>query len=269
MLKFINVDFSYPNRSRILEGISLEVESGEKVAIMGGNGAGKSTLAQLMAGLLPANSGTITLDGTSVYQLKRDGDLPKRIQIVFQNPDDQIINYDVEREIAFGLENLAVPRREMVERVDKILEEFGLTAHRHRSPNSLSGGEKQKLCLASAMVMSPDYLILDEPTSYLDSKSQMEILWKILNRKDMAIILITADLADALLCDRVLILKDGKIAFDGKSSNLLNESLQEYGMELSPRFRLIEQLKNDGVAIDFSDGISVERLIEKLVCLRE
>ncbi|OPX32428.1 MAG: hypothetical protein B1H40_02580 [Candidatus Latescibacteria bacterium 4484_181] len=158
-----------------LEDIDLEIEEGESVAIMGANGSGKTTLARCINGLLLPSSGEVTVDGLCTYRSEHIPAIRRRVGMVFQNPDNQIVATTVEREIAFGLENIGIPPARMRQRVTQALRRFELEQYRHHPPHRLSGGEKQRLAIASVLAMEPKYLILDEPTSLLDPRGRREV----------------------------------------------------------------------------------------------
>jgi energy-coupling factor transport system ATP-binding protein len=217
MIVLDRLTYSNHGETPVLREISLAVGSGSHVAVMGPNGSGKSTLALLVKGLYLPTGGTITVDGFSAAADEHSRfEVMKRVGIVFQNPDDTIIGTTVERELAFGLENLGVPDAEMRERVNEALDRFDLSRHRHTSPDHLSGGERQRLALAAVMVMRPAYLILDEPTSLLDPSGADRIrsLIRDAARNGATVIHITQSAAEALDADRVIVLMDGAVARD-------------------------------------------------------
>ncbi len=226
MIKAQNLTFAYPGRPPVLEQIDLEILSGSNVAILGPNGSGKSTLALLIKGLLSPLSGTVTVDGIEAVDDVSHFEVMKRVGLVFQNPDNTIVTTTVETELAFGLENLGIPREEMIARVDETLHRFDLQRYRHTNPTNLSGGEKQRLALASVMIMRPIYLILDEPTSHLDPLGQKTLLDAVSTAVDSGstVIHITPFSYDALLADRVIVLNGSGICADGTPEEILSSS---------------------------------------------
>ena len=210
MISIKGVSFSYSD-APVLEGLNLEIGEGERVALMGHNGCGKSTLAMLIKGLIIPNEGSIHIDDLPVSEAP-----PGKVGIVFQNPEDQIAAATVEREVAFGLENIGLPREQMLARVDESLKRFGLGAYKRHPSHLLSGGQLQKLALAAAFAMRPDYLILDESTSMLDPKSRLEFM-SALNSlpPKTGIIFITQFPREALNFERLIVMSAGRIIFDG------------------------------------------------------
>ena len=216
MITTTDLTFSYPGKPPVLRGISLEITTGSHIALMGKNGTGKSTLALLLKGLLVPTSGTAVIDGFETSDDRTRREIVKRVGLVFQNPDNTMVATTVERELAFGLENMGVPQSEMRERVEEALHRFNLKRYCHTNPAHLSGGEKQCLALAAVMIMRPEHLILDEPTSLLDPWSRDSIL-DLIHRtaqEGMTVIHITQFIPEALTADRVLILDESGICAD-------------------------------------------------------
>ncbi len=222
MIETERLSFRYPDGRTVLDDITLTIEPGAHVALMGANGSGKTTLALILKGLLRPTAGRVAVDGvTGADETSRFG-IMRRVGMVFQNPDDAIVATTVERELAFGLENLNIPQAEMERRIGHTLERFGLSEHRHGNPCHLSGGEKQRLALAAVMIMEPSHLVLDEPTSLLDPWSRGPILDHIHDTagRGAAVIHITQFADEARTADRVLILEGGRIAFDGPPGDM-------------------------------------------------
>ena len=254
MIKIDNISFYYTNGEntgrRILNNISLTIRPGESIAIMGPNGSGKTTFARCLNGLLLPTSGTVTVKGLPTSDAANLPEIRRQVGMVFQNPDNQIVSATVEREIAFGLENLGMPREEMREIVSKMLADFDLTGYRKKSPHYLSGGEKQRLAMAAVLAMRPSYLVLDEPTSLLDPKSREDILQLIKQlhrRKDKPVttLLITQFPDEALTADRLIIFNNGEIFMDDKPEVIFKdvEELFRIGLEPPIEFALREMLK--------------------------
>lgn len=249
-----------------LDRVSLQICEGEYVAIMGRNSSGKTTLARLLNALLRPQSGSIVIDQLSTTDDQNIIPIRQKVGMVFQNPDNQIVATTVEREIAFGLENLGVPPAEMQRIVDVMLERFELSEYRKYPPALLSGGEKQRLALAAIMAMAPKYLILDEPTSMLDPRSRRELLDFLLEMKagnrqkrpedQMAIILITQFPEEALEAERLLILDHGQLLFDAAPAMVFQqvEQLQALGLEVPVEFELLPLLVKLGFNADILQG---------------
>ncbi len=241
MIKIRNLTFSFNSHEEkrtILNNINLDFHPGESVVIMGPNGSGKSTLARCLNGLHMPDSGTVSVDGMLTTDEKQLLDIRRQVGMVFQNPDNQIVSATVEREIAFGLENLGIPYEEMREIVVAKLHEFDLYPYRTQSPHYLSGGEKQRLALAAVLAMEPEYLVLDEPTSLLDPynrKSILDIIQYLNKREDnpLATILITQFPDEALTADRLVIVHKGEIFMDDKPDTIFKQvdTLLEIGLE--------------------------------------
>ena len=219
-----------------LQGLDLFVEEGEMMALVGPSGSGKSTLMNILGGLDRPSAGQVTVDGLDV---RREEDLEKirlLVGMIFQNPDNQIISTTVEREIAFGLENLAYPQEQLRQRVEEILEQFHLVPFRHRPPHMPSGGEKQRLSIAAVLAMRPRYLILDEPTSLLDPLSRMEVrrlLKELRDREKVALVHITQFPEEALVADRLIVFHQGQIVMDGIPEKIFEriDKLRDIGLE--------------------------------------
>ncbi|MCE5252406.1 ATP-binding cassette domain-containing protein [bacterium] len=217
MITVTDLTFAYPGQSPVLNSIGFSILPGTHVAVLGPNGSGKSTLALILKGLLRPSSGTVTVDGFSPDSESSRFEIMKRVGLVFQNPDNTIVATTVERELAFGLENMGVPPDEMARRVDEALTKFDLVHYRHANPSNLSGGEKQRCALAAVMVMEPAHLILDEPTSLLDPWNRARLLRTIHETAagGSTVIHITPFFEEALSADRVIILDESGICMDG------------------------------------------------------
>ena len=211
-----NVSFSYNEKKDILKNINIEINKGEWIAILGHNGSGKSTFAKILVGLLEPQTGEVLIDNQvlnddSVYELR------KRIGIVFQNPDNQFVGVTVRDDIAFGMENLCIPREEMLEKIDFYSKKVGMYDFLDKQPANLSGGQKQRVAIAGILAMRSNILIFDEATSMLDPYTRNDLIEYIesLNREGLTIIMITHDVNEALLADKMLIMKKGEVfAFD-------------------------------------------------------
>lgn len=226
MITVTDLTFAYPGQEPVLRSVSLNIQAGTHVAVMGSNGSGKSTLALLIKGLLHPVSGSISVDGFSPDNDTSRFEIMKRVGLVFQNPDHTIVATTVEREIAFGLENSGVPTDEMKHRVNDALDRFGLMRYRHTNPANLSGGEKQRCALAGVMVMQPSHLILDEPTSLLDPENRSRLLGSIHEAADhgTTVIHITPFIEEALTAGRVIVLDNSKICADGSPDDILKDT---------------------------------------------
>ena len=214
--------FGYSEKQDVLKNITVDINQGDWVAVLGHNGSGKSTLAKALVGLVEPKQGTITIDGV---ELNEDTayDVRKKIGIVFQNPDNQFVGVTVRDDIAFGMENLCVPREEMLERIDFYADKVGMKKFLDKEPADLSGGQKQRVAIAGILAMRTDIMIFDESTSMLDPSAREELMSYIkqLHQEGLTIIMITHDINEALLADQLMILKDGEIEAFGDSKTLM------------------------------------------------
>ncbi len=241
MIELQDIHFSYRDETgrprAVLNGISMRIEPGEAVAIMGANGSGKSTLVKCCNGLLLPGSGRVLVEGLDTANEKKLPAIRRLVGMIFQNPDNQIVSTTVEREIAFGLENLGIPFDEMHARVDEMLRRFDLESYRLKSPHYLSGGEKQRLALAAVLAMQPKYLILDEPTSLLDPQHRrhiVELLSALHREEKIACILITQFPEEALLAGRLIVLNQGRIFRAGTPADVFAEVDELLAIGLEP-----------------------------------
>ena len=271
MIEIKNLSHSYQpkedNSVNALENINLQFREGEFVSIMGHNSSGKTTLVRCLNGLLRTQSGEITVDGLLTKNEKDVLTIRRKVGMVFQNPDNQIVSTSVEREVAFGLENLGVPTETIHKVVTAILERFHLTKYRLHPPHLLSGGDKQRLALASVLAMNPKYLILDEPTSMLDPHGRRDLL-NLLNEiksdnakkkttEQITIIFITQFPEEALLADRLIVMEKGKVVFDDSPKIVFQNinKLKKIGLEVPVEFEIMPKLMemgyNSDILVDF------------------
>ena len=253
MIQMDSVSFSYGDHRAVLEDFSLQINKGSFTAILGRNGSGKSTVARLMNGLLLPSEGRVLVDGmdtadeTLIYKIR------SRAALVFQNPDDQIVSAVVEDETAFGAENLGIPSSEIRERVDSALRTVGLYEKRLCMTTQLSGGEKQRMAIASALVMQPKLLILDEPTAMLDPSGRREFLKTVqtLHAQGMTVVLITHAMEEAAMAERCVVMDSGKIILDGTPAEVFEntETMAELSLGVPDMRLLAEELGQYGSAV--------------------
>lgn len=255
IIEFKNVSFKYEDESEnVLKGVSLELFSGQFTCILGHNGSGKSTLAKLMNALLLPTSGKVISFGYDTSDEKNEINVRKNVGMVFQNPDNQIVATIVEDDVAFGPENLGLPREEIRKRVDKALEITDMTAFKRSEPHKLSGGQKQRVAIAGAIAMRTKCIVLDEPTAMLDPKGRREVLaaLKKLNKDfGIAVILVTHYMDEAVGADRVIVMNDGKVSLDGTPQEVFKnvEYLRSVGLDVPKPLELAKELEKRGVTI--------------------
>jgi len=280
MIKTDKLVFEYAKRdeegniigkSRAIDEVSLDIEPGQFIAILGHNGSGKSTLAKHMNALLVPSDGTMWVDGMDTKEDEHLWDVRQSAGMVFQNPDNQIIGTVVEEDVGFGPENLGVPTEEIWQRVEDSLKAVGMIEYRHHSPNKLSGGQKQRVAIAGVMAMRPKCIVLDEPTAMLDPNGRKEVLRSVMElrkREHITVILITHYMEEAIDADRIIVMDDGKIVMDGKPKEIFSRvrELKTYGLDVPQATELAFELKEAGMPL--SDGIlSREELVKELLPL--
>ena len=258
-IKLENVSFSYPmndgEEQKAVNGVSLEIEEGAFVALVGHNGSGKSTLAKLLNGLLAPTAGRVLVYGADTADEKKIFEVRSSVGMVFQNPDNQMIATNVEDDIAFGPENLGVPREEIIKRVDWALEKVGMSEFRHATPFKMSGGQKQRLAIAGVLAIKPRVMVLDESTAMLDPKGREEVMQvvKQLNLEEkMTVVHITHYMDEALDADRLIVMNDGKVVLDGKPADVFAEHklLTKIKLGVPCVTRLAVTLAEAGIAVD-------------------
>jgi len=270
MIDIQNVSYFYDseNESPIpaLENINLQIREGEYVALMGPNSSGKTTLARCLNALLIPQTGTVSVDRLLTTREQSILPIRKKVGMVFQNPDNQIVSTTVEREIAFGLENLGVPTELIHQVVTATLDKFDLSQYRNYPPHLLSGGEKQRVALAAVLAMNPKYLILDEPTSMLDPKGRRNLLDLLIEIKSdntekkitdqITIILITQFPEEALEADRLIIMEKGGIIFDDEPKIVFQnvDRLKEISLDVPIEFEIMPLLLEKGFSIELLEN---------------
>lgn len=253
---------------RAVDDVSLDIEEGQFIAILGHNGSGKSSLAKHINAMLMPTDGTIWVDGIDTKDEERIWDIRQTAGMVFQNPDNQIVSTVVEEDVAFGPENLAVPTREIWTRVEKALGAVNMKAFRKKSPLKLSGGQKQRVAIAGIIAMEPKCIVLDEPTAMLDPvgrKEVLETLHELNNKKKITIILITHHMNETVKADKIFVMDKGKLVMQGNPREIFSqvEKIKSLGLEVPQVTELGYILKNRGLDID--DGIlTVEELMMQI-----
>ena len=259
MIEIKNLVYAYEDAVKsAVDEVSLSIEKGEFIAVLGHNGSGKSTLAKCLNGLYRPTSGDVIVDGMST---KEDEDIWKiraRAGMVFQNPDNQIVATVVEEDVAFGAENLAVEQSELRRRVDEALAAVEMTEYKDDQPHKLSGGQKQRVAIAGILAMNPDYIILDEPTAMLDPVGRQEVMNTILrlNKEEgKTIILITHFMNEAVQADRVAVMEEGKLILEGPPRDVFNQvdTMKSLGLDVPQVTELAARLK--AVGLPLAEGI--------------
>lgn len=272
-----NLIFEYTDedtgeKNRVLDNVSLNVKEGEFLAVLGHNGSGKSTLAKHFNAILLPTEGRVFVDGIDTSDESRLFDIRRRVGMVFQNPDNQMVATIVEEDVAFAPENLGVPREEIRERVDNALETVGMTAFKRHAPHMLSGGQKQRVAIAGVLAMQPEILVMDEPTAMLDPNGRAEVIQTIkkLNREmGMTVILITHYMDEAVQADRVIVVDSGHISMEGAPRDIFPQvdRLVDLGLDTPQSTYLIYMLNKLGLDFNprvLNDKECAEELIKRL-----
>ena len=256
IIKLDGVSFGYADpeteqKTKIFDNLSLSIEEGSFVAVLGHNGSGKSTLSRLLNGMILPDEGTVTVDGLSTADEQNMLDIRRTVGLVFQNPHNQIVSTIVEEDVAFGPENLGVERREIISRVEKSLKAVGMLEYRRHATTKLSGGQKQRIAIAGILAMNPRCLVLDEATAMLDPRGRREVIDTIgrLNReKGITVVLITHHMDEAAKADRVVVLNKGKVAADGTPQQVFAqvELLHSLGLASPETVELCWELNQEG-----------------------
>ena len=265
--------YSYPdeqaNEHVVFQDLSLDIEQGSFVAVLGHNGCGKSTLAKHLNAILLPEGGTVTVYGLDTKQEENLLAIRQQVGMVFQNPDNQIVSNVVEEDVAFAPENLGVPTQEIRRRVDEALEAVGMAAYKKHAPHLLSGGQKQRVAIAGVLAMRPKTIVLDEPTAMLDPQGRQEvvsIVEKLSREQNITVILITHHMDEAICADRVIAMDDGKIIADGAPKDVFTkiDLLQSVGLTAPQTTLLLKALDDDGCALPL-DALSVDDCAQALL----
>ena len=251
-----------------LNGVTVSIEAGSFVVVLGHNGSGKSTLAKHLNAVLIPSEGTVLVDGLDTREEANLLDVRRRVGMVFQNPDNQIVANVVEEDVAFGPENLGIPTAEIRERVDTALKAVGMEKFALHAPHKLSGGQKQRIAIAGVIAMTPKCIVLDESTAMLDPSGRQEVLDTIswLNREmGITIILITHHMNEAAYAGRVIVMDRGQIAMDGIPREILSqeEKLRSLGLEAPPTVELLYTLRRSGWDVPL-DALTVDECADAI-----
>ena len=268
-VRFENTKFSYRDDGKdpAVNGVSLAIEEGEFVAVLGRNGSGKSTLAKLVNALLVPSSGKVFVCGMDTSDEKLAFEIRKSAGMVFQNPDNQTVASIVEDDVAFGPENIGVPRKEIGERIDFALRAVGMEAFRNATPSRLSGGQKQRIAIAGVLAIRPKIMILDESTAMLDPRGRrevMEVIKKLNREQGMTVLLITHFMEEALQADRAVVMHRGEVVMDGTPEEIFarSEELETYNLTLPRAAYICKQLQAAGLPV--ANAFTAKELAEEI-----
>lgn len=278
MIKTDKLVFEYAKRdeegniigkSRTIDEVSLDIEPGQFIAILGHNGSGKSTLAKHMNALLVPSDGTMWVDGMDTKEDEHLWDVRQSAGMVFQNPDNQIIGTVVEEDVGFGPENLGVPTEEIWQRVEDSLKAVGMIEYRHHSPNKLSGGQKQRVAIAGVMAMRPKCIVLDEPTAMLDPNGRKEVLRSVMElrkREHITVILITHYMEEVVDADHVFVMDHGHVVMQGTPREIFSQvdTLKHYRLDVPQVTILADELRKRG--LDIPAGVLKKEELVEILC---
>ena len=273
MLQTEHLSFTYPaeegqTSTVALEDVSLSIERGSFVVVLGHNGSGKSTLAKHMNAVLLPSGGTVYVEGMDTRDEALLLEIRRRVGMVFQNPDNQIVANVVEEDVAFAPENLGVPSEEIRRRVDDALAAVGMSEFTRHAPHLLSGGQKQRVAIAGVIAMAPECIVLDEATAMLDPAGRREVLSAIraLNReRNITVVLITHHMDEAMDADRLIVMNDGKLVIDGAPAEVFTqvEALRAMGLAAPDTVELLYGLRQGGMDVPL-DALTVDECADAI-----
>jgi energy-coupling factor transporter ATPase len=274
IIRLENVFFSYKINEQtsvpVLKDVSFSIFPGEYVAVIGHNGSGKSTLSKHFNGLLKPDSGNVWVHGLNTNDESRKREIRKAVGMVFQHPDNQIVATIVEEDVAFGLENIGIPRDEMKKRIDEALGVVKMSEFRKRPPHHLSGGQKQRVAIAGVLAMHPDCIVFDEATSMLDSFGRREVLQvlKKMNDMGMTIVTVTHRKSEAAEADRIIVVEGGKVVMDGTPREIFQHKDQLAELQLDvPSVSQIAEMIHKKFPNFSNDLIQEDELVSEVVRL--
>ena len=271
MIKAKRLTYRYDAKGApVLEGVDLEIPEGQYLAVIGPNGCGKTTLVKHFNALLVPGEGEVLVDGLDTKDPKAHREIRRRVGMVFQNPDNQIVGMSVEEDVAFGPGNLGLPPTEIRGRVGVALETVGMLRLAKRAPHSLSGGEKRLVAIAGVLAMKPAYVILDEPTSYLDPAGRervLNVLWD-LRQEGIAVIHVTHSMEEIVEADRVIVMSGGRVLRDGAPRDVFREAdvLRAVGLATPQVTELMGRLRARGCGVR-PDVLSVDEAFREITAL--
>lgn len=277
IVEFHNVTFCYDadegeqQPEPAIRDFTFNVKKGEFVAVLGHNGSGKSTIAKLSNSILIPNEGKVLVKGMDTADEDLSYEIRKTVGVVFQNPDNQIVASIVEEDVAFGPENLGLPREEIRKRVDDSLKAVGMYEYRHHEPHKLSGGQKQRVAIAGIIAMRPECIFLDEPTAMLDPKGRKEVMDTVikLNKEyGMSVVFITHFMEEAVLADRVAVIDNSRLLLEGTPKEVFKQEdlLRSVGLDIPQITNLAREMKKSGVKVDDSI-LTLNEFVENITAL--
>ncbi len=273
MITTENLSYTYGSENGdgrfVLDSLNLKINKGEFVAVLGHNGCGKSTLSKHFNGLLLPVAGNVYVDGFNTKDEEMLWEIRRRVGMVFQNPDNQIVATVVEEDVAFAPENLGVPSPEIRRRVDDALKIVDMYRFRKHAPHLLSGGQKQRVAIAGAIAMQPKCIVMDEPTAMLDPKGRsevMETILKLKQKENMTVVLITHYMDEAARADRVVVMDAGKIVMDAPPREVFSQvkTLKELGLDVPQVTELAYSLNKAGVPVKY-DVLTVDECADEIM----
>lgn len=272
IIEIKNVTYNYVEDEveyTAVNNVSLDIKKGSFTVILGHNGSGKSTLAKMLNGLNRPSSGDILVDGINTRDEENEFLIKKKVGMVFQNPDNQLVASIVEEDVAFGPENLGLEPTTIRERVDNALKSVGMYEFRNSTPHHLSGGQKQRIAIAGIIALEPECIVLDEPTAMLDPKGRQEIINTILRlnkEKGITVVLITHYMEEAEKADRVLVMNDGEFIADGTPKEIFKnvKMLKSVGLDVPQTTELLYALNQNGMAVP-TDVLSIEETADAIM----
>ena len=259
IISFKQVHFTYPgDELESLCGVDLEIDEGSFVAVLGHNGSGKSTLAKHMNAILTPDSGSVIVDGIDSREEDKVFEIRRRVGMVFQNPDNQLVANVVEDDVAFAPENLGVPSAEIRERVDEALKQVGMYEYRTHAPHLLSGGQKQRVAIAGVIAMRPKIIVLDEPTAMLDPRGRDEVIstvTRLCRESGMTVVLITHHMEECIGADKLVVMSNGYIKAAGKPSEIFSdvEMMAREGLAVPETTKLLYELRHCGYDVPLDE----------------
>lgn len=270
LIEFDHASYSYDASGRALDGVSLSVERGEYVVVLGHNGSGKSTLARCMNALVVPDEGAVRVMGLDTADPDAQVEIRRHVGMVFQNPDNQMVTSVVADDVAFGPENLGIPQPQIVQRVDRALEAVAMTPYAQADPAELSGGQKQRVGIAGMLAMEPDVLVLDEPGAMLDPRGRRGVrrVVRALNERGITIVHITHFMDDALEAGRIVVMDDGRPVLDGTPDEVFRHGpeLRAMGLEQPFAMRLATRLRELGVPEQAAPDTPHLDVLEEALC---